>query len=150
MSEAMEYLMKFQFNDGGRAAAGYSGKTGDCACRAIAIAAEIPYQQAYDLINQFSACERKSKGKNGRSSASSGVFSATLRRVMDSLGWQWVACMSIGTGCKVHLRSDELPSGRIITRVSKHYCAVLDGVIHDTHDCSRNGTRCVYGYWIKP
>jgi hypothetical protein len=24
---------------------------------------------------------------------------------------------------------------------------VIDGVIHDTHDCSRNGTRCVYGYY---
>jgi hypothetical protein len=26
---------------------------------------------------------------------------------------------------------------------------VIDGVIHDTHDCSRGGTRCVYGYWRK-
>jgi hypothetical protein len=33
--------------------------------------------------------------------------------------------------------------------VSKHYCAVIDGVIHDTSDPSRDGTRCVYGYWIK-
>jgi hypothetical protein len=26
---------------------------------------------------------------------------------------------------------------------------VIDGVIHDTFDPSRGGTRCVYGYWIK-
>jgi len=25
---------------------------------------------------------------------------------------------------------------------------VIDGVLHDTHDCSRDGTRCVYGYWL--
>jgi len=24
------------------------------------------------------------------------------------------------------------------------------GVIHDTHDCSRDGTRCVYGYFSLP
>lgn len=26
----------------------------------------------------------------------------------------------------------------------------MDGVIHDTHDCSRKGSRCVYGYFSKP
>ncbi len=24
---------------------------------------------------------------------------------------------------------------------------MIDGVVHDTYDCTRNGTRCVYGYW---
>lgn len=55
--------------------------------------------------------------------------------------------MGIGTGCRVHLRADELPVGRIIVAVSKHYAAVVDGVLRDTFDCSREGTRCVYGYW---
>jgi hypothetical protein len=27
---------------------------------------------------------------------------------------------------------------------------MIDGVIHDTHDCSRRGKRCVYGYWQPP
>jgi hypothetical protein len=57
--------------------------------------------------------------------------------------------MAVGSGCKVHLRADELPSGRLIVRVSHHFAAVIDGVIHDTHDCSRGGTRCVYGYWVR-
>jgi hypothetical protein len=69
---------------------------------------------------------------------------------IESLGWQWTPMMKIGSGCKVHLRADELPSGRIIARVTKHLVAVIDGVIHDTHDCSRGGTRCVYGYWSAP
>ncbi len=58
--------------------------------------------------------------------------------------------MKIGQGCTVHLRADELPGGRLIVRVSRHMCAVIDGVIHDTHDPSRAGTRCVYGYWSHP
>jgi hypothetical protein len=57
--------------------------------------------------------------------------------------------MGIGTGCKVHLRDGELPMGRLIVKVSKHVVAVIDGVINDTHDPSRNGTRCVYGYYTK-
>jgi hypothetical protein len=55
--------------------------------------------------------------------------------------------MRVGSGCRVHLRADELPPGRLIVRVSKHVAAVIDGVIHDTFDCSRGGTRCVYGYF---
>jgi hypothetical protein len=31
----------WQFDDGGRGAAGFKGKTGDCVCRAIAIATGI-------------------------------------------------------------------------------------------------------------
>jgi len=57
--------------------------------------------------------------------------------------------MKIGSGCKVHLSSNELPDGRLIVKVSKHITAVIDGVLNDTYDCSRNGTRCVYGYFKK-
>jgi hypothetical protein len=55
--------------------------------------------------------------------------------------------MQVGTGCQVHLRADELPEGRLIVRLSRHVAAVIDGVLHDNHDCSRQGTRCVYGFF---
>jgi hypothetical protein len=55
--------------------------------------------------------------------------------------------MKIGSGCTVHLRADELPEGRLIVSVSRHTVAVIDGMIHNTHDPSRGETRCVYGYW---
>lgn len=60
---------------------------------------------------------------------------------------RWVPTMFIGSGCKVHMKSSELPKGRILVRLSQHYVAVVDGVINDTYDCSRNETRCVYGYY---
>jgi len=47
--------------------------------------------------------------------------------------------MRIGSGCKVHLRADELPPGRLIVKVSRHLVAVIDSAIHDTYDCSRDG-----------
>lgn len=68
---------------------------------------------------------------------------------MESLGWKWHPTMFIGQGCKVHLRDGELPTGKLIVSVSRHICAVIDGVIHDTENPSRNGNRCVYGYWLK-
>jgi len=57
--------------------------------------------------------------------------------------------MTIGSGCKVHLCADELPPGKIIVKLSGHVAAVIDGVLYDNHDCSRQGSRCVYGYWSK-
>jgi hypothetical protein len=37
-----------------------------------------------------------------------------------------------------------------VVALSKHYAAVVDGVVHDLYDPSRDGTRCVYGYWTAP
>ena len=141
--------MKFIFDDGGRADAGYRGFAGDCVCRAISIATELPYKQVYDLINQYSKLEKKTLRTKGSSSARNGVYKATIRKVMKSLGWKWTPTMLVGQGCKVHLREDELPSGRIIVSLSKHVAAVIDGVLHDTSDCTRDCTRCVYGYYSK-
>lgn len=143
--------MKFVYNDGGRQVAGYRGSAGDCGTRALAIALDISYQTAYDLINEESHHDRKSKRKRGRgkSSARNGVYTNTMRRVMACLGWEWVPLMKIGSGCTVHMKDGEVPSkGRIIVSLSKHFAAVVDGVLHDTYDCTRGGTRCVYGYWI--
>jgi hypothetical protein len=140
----------FQFDDGGRLAAGYKGKAGDCVVRAIAIATGRPYQQIYDLVNSAAVHERTGKRKRGTSNARTGVYKTSIKRVLKSLGWVWTPTMQIGSGCTVHLRADELPAGRLVVSVSKHLTAVIDGVIHDTHDCSRRGTRCVYGYWQPP
>jgi hypothetical protein len=85
----------------------------------------------------------------GKSSARTGVHIPTIRRFLAKLGWVWVPTMGIGTGCKVHLKDGELPMGRLIVTVSRHIVAVINGVIHDNHDCSRQGTRCVYGYFYK-
>lgn len=140
-------MIRFCFDDGGRHEAGYRGSAGDCVARAIAIAAQRPYQECYDALNGLAVHERPSKRRRGKSSARTGVHKPTYRAYLASLGWQWTPTMKIGSGCTVHLRADELPSGRLIVSVSRHMVAVIDGVIHDTFDCSRGGTRCVYGYW---
>lgn len=141
-------MIKYVYDDGGRASAGYGRKAkGDCVCRAISIATQRPYLEIHALIDHFAKSERKGKRKRGISNAERGVYSVTVRRIMAFLGWQWVPLMSIGSGCQVHLDSSELPQGRIVATVSKHEVCIIDGVIHDIYDPSRDGTRCVYGYY---
>jgi hypothetical protein len=52
-------------------------------------------------------------------------------------------------GLQGHLREDELLAGKLIVSVSRHMVAVIDGVLHDMHDCSRDGSRCAYGFFSK-
>ena len=136
----------FVRNDGGRRAAGYKGTARDCVCRAIAIATGQPYQDIYDELNDLTRGERPGRHNRKRSSARTGIRIRTIRTYLERLGWQWVPTMGIGTGCTVHLRPDELPEGRIIVSLQVQ----IDGVLHNTYDCSRGGTRCVYGYWRQP
>ncbi len=142
-----ETKMEHVYNDGGRREAGYKGSTGDCVVRSIAIASGKPYQEVYDALNELAKLERTGKRKRGKSSARNGVYKATIQKYMKSIGWLWTPTMHIGSGCTVHLASGELPDGRLVVSLSKHLTAVIDGIIYDTHDPSRDGTRCVYGYW---
>jgi hypothetical protein len=139
----------FQYDDGGRAEAGFKGSTDDCAVRAIAIATGLPYREVYDGINEAAQSERTGKRKRGKSNARTGVYRVTAHKYLKALGWEWTPTMTIGSGCKVHLRADELPAGRLILSLSKHYAAFIDGTLRDNHDSSRGGTRCVYGYWTR-
>jgi hypothetical protein len=141
-------LIDFVYDDGGRAAAGYRGMAGDCVVRAIAIVTGQPYKDVYDAINLLAKAEKRSPRHRNHSSARNGVYTKTYRPYLQHRGLVWVPTMRIGQGCTVHLRADELPAGRLLVQVTKHLTAVIDGVIHDTHDPSRDGTRCVYGYWV--
>ncbi len=141
--------MRFNYNDGGRSKYFKAENVGDCVCRAIAIGAEMDYMEVYKMINKAGKEERITKRKTGRSSARGGVYRPTIHKVLTELGWVWHPTMKIGQGCKVHVREDELPSGRVILSLSKHMTCVVDGVLNDTYDCSRDGTRCVYGYFTK-
>lgn len=143
----------FNHNDGGRSEAGFRGSTGDCVTRAVAIASGRSYQEVYDRLSSGVRGQRRSKySRNNQVSARNGVRTDLkwFKDYMLELGAVWTATMQIGSGCKVHLKPDELPTGRIMCNVSRHQVAVIDGVINDTYDCSREGTRCVYGFWTFP
>ena len=139
----------FSYNDGGRSDAGFKGTAGDCVVRAITIATGFTYSEIYSTMNLFVKDERLTKRKRNKSASRTGVHKDQIQKFLNALNWTWTPTMFIGQGCKVHLKADELPSGILIVSLSKHVTCVIDGVINDTYDCSRNGTRCVYGYWTK-
>jgi len=165
----------FVYNDGGRKAAGFKGHTGDCVTRSIAIVTGKPYKEVYDALNELSNPfnNKKHKRIRGKSNARTGVHKPVYHNYLLSLGMKWTPTMLIGQGCRVHLRADELPKGRIICRLSRHLTAVIDGVINDTFNPARETNvvefkeklsdiqrkqfaevehkytsgRCVYGYY---
>jgi hypothetical protein len=139
--------MKWVWDDGGRAAAGFRGLAGDCVCRAIAIASGQDYRVVYNAINKYAQGGYPLRRRGLRSSARTGVAKPVYRRYLSDLGWEWVPTMFVGQGCRVHLRTGELPGGRLVVNCSRHLTAVIDGVVHDIFDPSRDGTRCVYGFW---
>jgi len=150
--------LPYIYSDGGRYDAGFKTAGGDCVTRAIALATGLPYREVYERLCEGNFKQRRSSSKvNAKKEAAvtkqySAAFGVNPRRkwfkdYMRSLGFEWTPTMHIGSGCQVHLAPGELPEGRLCVQVSKHLCAVIDGVVHDTFDPQRGLSRCVYGYW---
>ena len=135
---------KWTYNDGGRSNYFKKEKAGDCVTRSIAIVSRMDYKDVYDVLSKGNASQGASKSARNGISTKRKWFKDQMRE----WGFRWEPTMGIGTGCKVHLRAEELPKGRIVTSCSRHYSAVIDGVINDIYDPSRDGKRAVYGYWV--
>jgi hypothetical protein len=144
--------LQYKYSDGGRYKSGFRGQTGDCSCCAVANAMGRDYAEVYrDLAEFAKATETRARKRSGKSHPRTGYHHTTMRKYMAAKGWSWVSTMGIGTGCRVHLNADDLPTeGPLLVTVSKHFTAVVDGVVLDSHDPRRNGTRCVYGYFTPP
>ena len=113
--------MEFIWNDGGRAASGFVGLTGDCVTRSISIATGRAYRDVYAEL-----------GKAAEKSPRNGVHLPIAMRYLEQSDWQ---CES---GCDFPFEKEFLPSGVVIVhlvsddRGSSHMCAVVDHVVYDT------------------
>jgi hypothetical protein len=138
-------VINFEYDDGGAREAGFRGEAArDCVARAFAIATGNTYLEVRSQILRLAKLERTGK----RSTPRGGVANTTVKKLAHFYGMSWTPTMSIGSGTTVHVRADELPAeGRHVLNLSKHVSAYIDGVVHDTHDPSRDGKRAVYGYW---
>ena len=129
--------MKYQYNDGGRKAAGFKGTAGDCGARAMAIALGLDYSGVYKELAQANA-------DNGRSkSARNGIMKDVYTEVLKRHGWVWMPAPKF-EGRKA--RCSDMPAGVVIAKQARHFVAVIDGVAHDSWDCTH---KMVYGYWAK-
>lgn len=146
--------LPWTYDDGGREDAGFIGHAGDCVTRAIAIATGLPYREVYDDLfdRQRAVIARKRKRNRGiNPSPRTGVLRKAYEPFLLDLGWEWVPKMQVGQGTTNHLAIGEVPmTGPAVVSVSKHMCAVVDGVVRDTFDPTRDGTRCAYGWYVPP
>lgn len=155
-------------DDGGRAAAGFKGKAGDCVTRAFTIARFGPqpsgeqYMSVYTRLGTIlkvwafegRVTAAKRPYREGRRSVTprNGMPAAVSDAYGEELGWpKWTKPFGPTV---LHLVPGELPSGTLVCGVSRHLCAVIDGVLYDTHDAgvSRHGgpgKRAVSSYWTK-
>jgi hypothetical protein len=128
--------MKYQYNDGGRKAAGFKGTAGDCGARAMAIALSLDYASVYKELAQANA-------DNGRAkSARNGIMKDVYTEVLKRHGWVWMQAPKFD-GRKA--RCSDL-TGVVIAKQAHHFVAVIDGVANDIWDCTH---KMVYGYWAK-
>ena len=134
-------MIGYRYDDGGRAAAGYRGKTGDCVVRAIAICAREDYLAVYRTMaehmkrngyaasgNAYATRERNRKTPRRR-----GQLSArrVQDRVLEAYGFT-----------KVQLPAGERPTyteahrryGDCIAGTTKHLVAIVGGALRDTFD----------------
>jgi hypothetical protein len=104
--------MPWIYDDGGRSAARFRGRAGDCAARFTAIAAEIGCCDVRDAPGVAVQRERP-RAVPRRSSPRIGVATSAIRRLLAELGSTGMPTMGIGSGCWAHLRGDELAAGRL-------------------------------------
>lgn len=156
--------MRWQFNDGGRSEAGFPGDTGDCVCRAIAIATDQPYAEVYaelttlgwNCCEPWNPCYRTNEDYWLEHSCYYDPATDILlfeEDFRDSCIWRESDGSRISPGeerwrIDNYLKSlgwewteasefhlGELPAGRLVVAMPGHLVAVIDGVIHDTFDC---------------
>lgn len=123
----------FRFHDGGRLSSRRPKQSNDCTVRALAIARELPYDEAYDTL-----------AAAGRKCARGFHFApwATRQPYFRKHAFQAVkgqSRMNVAKFCETH------PQGRWVVRTAKHVLAVVDGVAHDIFESDPN--RCVYTAW---
>lgn len=152
-------MVAYVYHDGGRAAAGFKGKrAGDCVARAIAIATGLPYLEVYNRLAEGNKTQRvtkrSSKRTAGRRTASQGICTGRkwFNDYMHELGFEWYTFTEIGRPSTIRLTDEEsmklVPKGNVIVSLRGHVAALIDGVLHDTYNCSTSRSNVVYGYWI--
>jgi hypothetical protein len=150
------------YSDGGRRRAGYKGYAGDCVARAIALAFDQPndYRTIYNyLARGQQARGRKRSARNGVASATSAPFLKAHGAVHTDLldGETFYKAKKTGRALTLRpLRPENFPelmNGSFIICFERHFAAMREGVIFDTHDptidyrYNRRSLRPVLGYW---
>lgn len=130
--------MEFFFDTGGREKYYKQIFVGDCATRAIAIANHLDYKIVYNMMRKIFD-----------NSPRNGVTKEVTDDCLKILGWDYVnlefknkklsSFETLNSNCIFRLQ---------IAEYKTHIVAYINGMLHDTFDCSRINP-VVLGYWIR-
>lgn len=137
--------MRYKFNDGGRADAGYKGSAGDCVPRAIIIANNLPYRKVRADLDALVKVMTGGLCQSTQNGTPTPVAYAYLK----SLGWEAVAM--VGSSIT------EVPSrGTYIVYLKStgHFTCIIDGVLNDTWKShlsrrTKDNNARIFGYYKK-
>lgn len=111
-------MIDYKFNDGGRRAAGYKSKTGDCVIRAFCILTGADYKESCELFGV------KLLG-NVR-----GIKKHTYKRIFVKMGLKKISL----TGTRPTFTEAHSRYGNCLITTRKHITAVIDGALNDIYD----------------
>lgn len=124
-------------NDGGKSDAGFKRETNDCTVRALAVACDVPYSEAYTFMAQ-----------NGRRKNKGSYFQQVIwRNNGEILGRTLVDDRTIkpAKGTKTaFLRNPQLRRGTWLVHMTHHVAVMKDGQLIDSFDSSR---KVIDGAW---
>jgi len=125
--------LSFVRTDAGRAGSRRARQTNDCTVRALAIARNIAYDDAYDILKAA-----------GRKCAAKFKMTEWLEDQAWAQGVTFPAIkgekrMNPGRFCSEH------PAGAWICKAAKHVFVVRDGVVYDDYPVRED--RCIYRAW---
>jgi len=139
----MKNQLGFIKTDGGRKDAGLrGGYAGDCVIRSIALASGRPYKRVYEDFKGLIANRLGYTPEDGILTQK-----PAFKLYMIENGFTWNITCRIGSRERTHMNRKELPKGRLVLSLSKHYTCVINHTIYDTYDPSNEGKRMVYGFW---
>jgi len=130
-------VIRYTFNDGGRADAGYKGKTGDCVVRAIAIASRKPYKEVYGaMAKTMQQAGYRASGNAYNQRPRAGNKPARNARdvqqdVLKQFGYTKVRLLH---GARPTYTDAYSMYGDCIVGTTKHIAALVDGALHDIFD----------------
>ncbi len=132
----IELKIKWQYNDAGIKQTKFAG-TNDCGVRAFALAHDMPYCKARDYLRAFTKI-----GRAGNRRISIGIYKEDMINAMESKCWLFNPIPK-----DITCNAWDLPKkGHFMLDMPRHFSTLIDGVIHDTWDCT---DLEVLGYWYQ-
>ena len=121
--------MNFEFNDGGREAAGFEGTAGDCVTRALAIFTGRDYAEVHELVSLWKEVH------GAEADADHGCANSIIADVVGDLGCEYVQlnwCANVSSDMACTRFGDFV--GLFRKGRKAHAIACIGGVARDTYD----------------